>query len=144
MGKTAVTRAVILAVNSPLRLVDPRPLKKKHVISPSDLVVRQLSLTQYGDGLMVQPEALVGKRMVRSVRRGTPIYGELVEEVPVVRRGDRVTLLLEAGALSIMALGQAKEDGILGQKIAVLNLDSKKVIYGEVADASTVRVHIFR
>ena len=42
--------------------------------------------------------------------------------------------------MSLLAAGEALQDGGIGERIRVRNLDSKKVIYGRVIDASTIRI----
>lgn len=125
-------------------VVAARPLERHQVIEPDDLAVQPVRITDAGTRYARSPQALVGKRVARSVARGTALPQSLVEEVPVIRRGDRVSLIVENGALRITALGQAKEDGYLGRPVAVLNLSSKTVVYGEAVDASTVRVWVAR
>jgi flagella basal body P-ring formation protein FlgA len=67
---------------------------------------------------------------------------DAVEDAPVVQRGDRVTLRVQHGNLTIVATGRAKEDGRVGRQIAVANDGSRKIVYGRVVDASTVAVEM--
>lgn len=121
-------------------VVSARPLRRFHVIGPDDIEIRSVAVTRTGEPHLSDPDALVGKRVVRSVASGRPISIEMVETAPVIRPGDRVTLVVETGGLRIATMGRAKEEGFLGRAMAVVNLDSQKTIYGEVIDAATVRV----
>jgi flagella basal body P-ring formation protein FlgA len=42
--------------------------------------------------------------------------------------------------LKITTLGQVKKKGRLGERIPVVNMDSKKILYARVVDANTVKV----
>jgi flagella basal body P-ring formation protein FlgA len=48
--------------------------------------------------------------------------------------------LAEIGGIKITALGQVKKKGRLGERIPVMNFDSKKVLYARVLDSNTVKV----
>ncbi len=115
-------------------------LKRHHLINRGDLTLQAVYLSRPLELYAEAPEALVGKRMVRSVDQGVPISMDIVEEAPLIYKGDRVSLLIQEGGFSISTIGLAKEDGFLGRQIAVMNLDSKKVVYGRVQDAATVKI----
>ncbi len=123
-------------------VVPLRPLRRGHLFEASDLAVRTVPVIRSEEPYVDEPERLVGKRLTRSIGPGIPITFEMVEAAPVIRPGDRVTLLVETPGLRIAILGRAKEEGFPGKTVAVMNLDSKKVVYGEVVDAVTVRVHL--
>ncbi len=85
-------------------------------------------------------EQLLGHRMTRGLPANQPLRASHVEPVPLVGRGDRVTLVLESGPMSISGIGRAVEAGAAGDWIRVLNLDSRREISGRVARDG--RVHV--
>ncbi len=121
-------------------VVASRPLKRHHVLRPDDLTTRTLSVTRQRNHYVSRSESLVGLRLTRSTGKGVPFRPDLVEDTPLIIRGERVILLLESGGLQIMTLGRAKEDGFLGKIIGIQNLDSKKVVYGKVVESGVVKV----
>jgi flagella basal body P-ring formation protein FlgA len=140
-GEKAASRWITAEVAMIRRVVVPiHPLKRLQQIEQTDVTIHAVRLTRQGEHYAVRPEELIGKRMVRAVHTGTPITLGMVEEAPLIRQGDRVTLMVEVGGLRIMTRGRAKEDGFSGRQVAVLNLDSQKVVYGDVVDPSTVRI----
>jgi flagella basal body P-ring formation protein FlgA len=48
--------------------------------------------------------------------------------------------MAESENLKITTLGQVKKKGRLGERIPVVNLDSKKVLHAVVVDANTVKI----
>jgi flagella basal body P-ring formation protein FlgA len=74
------------------------------------------------------------------VDAGTVLRPDLLEFPPLVKRGDRVRIVLESAGLRISAFGQAKQKGAQGEMIPVVNLDSNKVIHARVVDSHTVRI----
>ena len=49
-------------------------------------------------------------------------------------------IVAESDGFKITALGQVKKRGRLGERIPVINFDSKKILYARVVDANTVKV----
>lgn len=125
-------------------VVSTRPLRRAQVIGPDDVEIRSVAVTRAGESYRFDPDALIGKRVIRSIAAGLPILIEMVETAPVIRPGDRVTMVIESGGLRIATMGRAKEEGFLGRQMAVVNLDSQKTVYGEVVDAATVKITLPR
>ena len=47
---------------------------------------------------------------------------------------------LQTGSMSLQTVGQALTDGGLGERIRVKNIDSGKIVFGEVTAVGTVRI----
>ena len=58
-----------------------------------------------------------------------------------VKKGDRVTIVVESSTLRITAAGVAKGQGSAGEQIRVQNLINDKEIFAAVVDSSTVKVN---
>ncbi len=142
-GKTLMTQWVVteVAVRRMVGLA-ASPLKRLQVVGVSDVTFEPMFVSKSLDQYASSAEGLVGKRMTRAVHSGAPLTLDLLEEAPVIKRGDRVTLLVKEEGLVIMTTGIAREEGYLGRQLSVMNLDSKKVVYGEAQDAGTVRVSL--
>jgi flagella basal body P-ring formation protein FlgA len=63
-----------------------------------------------------------------------------VEREPMVRKGDLVQVLAESSVLRVSTQAVAQEHGCAGDRILLLNVNSKKNIYGRVVDGQTVKV----
>jgi flagella basal body P-ring formation protein FlgA len=79
-------------------------------------------------------------RMVKSVGTGQPITMADIEPVPVIAKGDKVSLVFEGANLRLHVKAEALADGGVGQSIQVRNLQSNRKILATVRDASTVVV----
>jgi flagella basal body P-ring formation protein FlgA len=121
-------------------VVAARQLPRLHRLTDADLAVRSAGLGDVPDTATSSADMLIGKRLTRSIAKDRPVTLDAVDDAPVVQRGDRVTLRMQQGNLTILAVGRAKEDGRVGRQIPVANEDSRKVVYGRVIDASTVAV----
>jgi flagella basal body P-ring formation protein FlgA len=64
----------------------------------------------------------------------------MIENAPVVKRGDIITLVARSQYLFAMTKGEVQEKGGLGEWIKVKNISSQRIIYGRVQDSNTVIV----
>jgi flagella basal body P-ring formation protein FlgA len=121
-----------------------RILNGQHVLTEDDLEISPVSLEAPVQHYALQMSDAVGKRVRRTLPKGTSIALDMLEALPLIRSKDRVVLLYEEGGIEIVATGEAKGDGYLGKQVAVINADSGRVVYGRVVDAMTVRVGVER
>ena len=59
---------------------------------------------------------------------------------PLVHQRNPVKMIVHLGTMSVVASGEAMQDGRLGQMIRVRNIDSKQQVVGRVADRSLVEI----
>lgn len=85
---------------------------------------------------------MIGKKLRRPVRMGSPLMRSGVETPPLVKRGDLVTITASKGALTVTARGQAQENGAEDDTIRVKNIASKKEILCRVTAPSSVEVEL--
>ena len=117
-----------------------RSLNRGEILSEGDLTIVMKDRAKLPRDVLTEVGEAVGKRMRRSIREGQPFRKNAIEAVPVIERGDRVMLILEAGALQLQTSGKAQQAGGIGEFIRVLNLDSKREILGRVDGQGRVRV----
>ena len=121
-------------------VVTRRPLGRHKPIAEDDIELQTMDLSDLPDGVVADPEAVLGKRTRRAIRAQTPLRADLIELPPLVKRGDLVVIIAETNGLKITTLGQVKKRGRLGERIPVVNMDSKKILYARVIDSKTVKV----
>lgn len=83
---------------------------------------------------------VLGFKTTRNFRVGIPIDVRYLVRTPLVKRGDRVLIVIQKGPMRITTPGIVREKGFRGTIIAVENTESKKVVYGEVISPSLVEV----
>ncbi len=130
---------VNLEVISPV-VVLRRPMGRYQPIGREDVTVVLKDLAKLPAGSYSDPEEVIGMRVKRTLYGDTVLRENLVEWPPLVKRGDVVTIIAEAGALRITARGEVKAKGRLGERISVVNLDSGKRVSARVMDSRTVKV----
>jgi len=110
------------------------------VLDPADLALEERDITRLRQGYLTDPAPLAGQRLRRSVSAGQPIQPNMLKVDPIVRRGQRVTLVAINGAFEVKTAGLAMDNGAEGQRIRVRNLSSEREIEGVVRSAQRVEV----
>ena len=134
-----------LSVNAEIEIIEDvlissRPLNRKHVIGPEDLYMGKRNMVGQLGNFISDLDAAVGMRVKRALKANTPLTFEILEQNPVIQRGDLVQIITESSGFRISASGKALEKGYLGKQIQVMNTNSKKRVYGRVMNSETVKL----
>ena len=121
-------------------VVTRRPLGRYRPITEDDIILQTMDLTKLSANVVSDPEAVLGKRTKRAIGTQTPLRADSIELPPLVKRGDLVVIIAQSKGLKITTRGVVKKKGRLGDRIPVVNVDSKKVLYARVIDSNTVQV----
>jgi len=121
-------------------LVAARTIAAGEVIETGDVRQASVAPSKLSRGSFHEASQVVGRRARRTMREGMVFRPDRIEEVPVIRRGGTVRIRLERGPLRIEAIGRAREDGVLGSPIRILNLESRREIVGIVREDGVVHV----
>jgi flagella basal body P-ring formation protein FlgA len=122
-------------------VVARRSLAKGDVLGPADVgLVRSDMNDPSLRNVLQNPQEAVGKRLRMGIPSGAPIGKHVLEDVVAVNVGDEVDLLIKGAGYQIHAKGTAKQKGILGDEVEVMNSTSKKVVKGRVVGLKQVRV----
>lgn len=121
-----------------------RRLEPGEMLQAADIRLER-RLFHPGDAWLPFGEQLLGKRLVHSVMAGQALAPAdldlpVSQDEVLIRAHDYVKLLATLGTVSVIATGEALQDGKAGQVIRVRNIDSGKVVTGRVAGRSTVEV----
>lgn len=116
------------------------PLHTGDVISVNDIDYIEMRASDVTSAMMTQADDLIGQTPRRGIAAMKPITGSDVQMPLIVKKGDLVTMVLKAGALSLTTRGKALENGASGDAIHVMNSSSKQVVDAVVTGAQTVSI----
>lgn len=109
-----------------------------------NIEIDDLSLTECDIGInseyYTEKTKIMGKRAKRLIAPGTIITSDMIDDFPIIKQGDLVTIVIESAKFRITAQGKAKENGKIGQLIKVSNTSTMKEISARVLDSKTVQV----
>ena len=121
-------------------VVARHPIKRRQVITETDVQIVERDVSNMRNAGIPAFEEVIGKRASRAIRAGGVLYTDLVELPELIRRGDVISIVAESKGMTITTRGQASKGGYRGERIQVVNLDSKKQVYARVVDSNTVQV----
>ena len=87
---------------------------------------------QFGQTPLSRAEQAIGFETTRTIRAGSPLSEADLMAADLVRKGERVQLIIQRGALVIRADTLALEPGKLGDQVTLQNLESGQMIQGIV------------
>jgi flagella basal body P-ring formation protein FlgA len=141
-----VDGAMARSINVPVRiglltevLAATRQIPRGASVGSEDVRVERRELT-VGQEPLRDPSDALGRQATRSIAAGELILASLMEQPPLVRRGDIVILTAEGRGLRAVTQGEAREEGRPGQVIRVRNLTSNREVYGRVDGERSVRI----
>ncbi|MEI4472028.1 flagellar basal body P-ring formation chaperone FlgA [Frigidibacter sp. MR17.24] len=120
--------------------VPTRRIMPGETITGADLEEVALPAASLGTFAVTRAEKLDGMEVRRVLVPGRPVMIQSVGEPIAVPRGERVTLSYRHGGLNLTAPGRALGDGLEGQEVRVVNLQSNKTVIGIARADGTVEV----
>jgi flagella basal body P-ring formation protein FlgA len=121
-------------------LVARQPLPRGTPIKESDLELVERNLAGLPYGYYLESQPVTGMLAKRTIAAAMVITPQMVQAPKLIRRGERVTVIAESGALSIRTVGKALSDGKSGDLVQVEAEGSKRVVDGIVVSQGVVKV----
>lgn len=119
-------------------VVARRALARLEIITEQDVELRSVNLVDLPPGVISDSAEVIGQRAKKTILADTPLRGDMVELVPLVKRGDVVQMVTQKAGLRVTALGEVRQSGAMGERIQVMNVDSRKILFAKVVDSRTV------
>lgn len=110
------------------------------VLTTKDLILEQRDLGGLPQGYLDDPAIAVGLTANRAIAGGAILTNQQLLGAPAVQRGQSVTLVADAGGISVRMAGRALSDGVVNQRIKVENLSSGKIVEGIARSAQVVEI----
>lgn len=92
------------------------------------------------DGYFLEAAKVAGRRLTSNLAAGVPVRERHLQPDWAVKEGNRVSIEMDAGGITVASSGISLENGALGDMISVRNLSSDKVLQGIVSDENKISV----
>ena len=123
-----------------------RGLERGHVMAASDIYFDRRDVTEL-TAYCVGANELIGKKTKRSLRALAPLQMTDIESVATgvesgiaVKRREQVRMSAHIGAFVVTAMGEAQQEGRIGDTITLKNLETNAKVQGRVTAAGQVEV----
>lgn len=121
-------------------LIAANTILKNQPITQHQLKYAMKETSSLRAGYFTQPNQLMNTVTARTISAGQIITPRMIKQNEMVKRGQQVTIVAHIENINVEIMGTAKEDGMLGDSIRVLNRSSGKEIYAKVIGNGTVSV----
>ncbi len=130
-GKVAVYKDILCAA---------RNLVKGEDILEKDVYFARKNLFSLRGDFVRNIKEIDGKMSKTNITKDNHINSSWLEEIPLIQKGDIITLVVKRNKLLIVTSGISKEDGYADKLIRVENIGSGKIVRGLVREKSTVEI----
>jgi flagella basal body P-ring formation protein FlgA len=110
------------------------------VLKATDLRVEQHDVSELPPGFLDDPAIAVGLTASRPISGGAYLTNQQLVAAKAVQRGQSVTLIADAGGMSVRMAGKALSDGLVNQRVRVENLSSGKIVEGIARSEQIVEI----
>lgn len=117
-----------------------RPINRGMTISDGDVSLELRRFDNISRIGVVDPRAVIGQRARSFIDRGDMVLARDVEPLPLVKRGDFVTVYRRQAGLLVRTVGKALGGGSYGDTISVKNEGSKRSYEATITGPQTVEV----
>jgi flagella basal body P-ring formation protein FlgA len=123
-------------------IVSKNYIPRGEIIKAEDLELKKRDIAMIPDGYFDDAVSLKNNEAKTSIPENSTVYSWMVKKIPVVHRGDTVTIKVVADNLIVKTEGTVLEDGYIGKKLKVKRKDSKKSLEGVLVADSVVEVRL--
>jgi len=118
-------------------LIASRNIKKGEVLSVTDFIAEEKEVTLLHKDPVKVDEEFKDCRANLNISAGDIIQVHMLEQTPIILRGDIITAYSQFGTVVVSFNVKAREEGFKGKKIKVLR-DDKRIFRAEVIDSKSV------
>ena len=117
----------------PAVVVAARSLPRGALVSAADVRLERVPVRSEGEDQFHSVEDILGQEVTRMISAGATITRRAVRPPLLVRRGDVVTLQARSAGICVRTTARARQDGSLGDLIAVESMLDRKTFHVRVS-----------
>lgn len=122
-------------------LVAVRSLPRGALITAADVALQHKLPQDESARGFYSPDDVIGKETVQAIAEGKMLQPKMVRAPLLVRRRDVVTVYACNSGIRVRTLARARDDGSLGDLIAVETLEDRKAYFARVSGVREVGVY---
>jgi flagellar basal body P-ring formation protein FlgA len=118
-----------------------RQIKKGERFTTDNIHIETIKTERHLGNTIKNIKDALGYEAVNYLPNGRPLLRRSMKKPALGSKGDKIMILAQRGGMKITTPGILKEDGYEDAMVQVLNIESKKLIYGRLIDSNTVKVN---
>lgn len=115
--------------------VAARPIAKDEILSAAALTYKNIQFNNTTNRFVVDSHQIIGTRSRVAIQQGDAFEQRNLAPIPVVHRGDAVTLVSRTRGIKILVRGYARQNAIKGQRIAVEIPSLNKLLFAKIVSS---------
>lgn len=119
-----------------------KDLNRSEIITREVLEIKMVGISTLPDDYIQDEETVLGMRLKRHMKAGEALRRSVLEEIPLVKAGDRVRVMVVVGSIQIILTAEARGSGVYGDTIVVRNLDSNQLLNARVIGPGLVQIQV--
>jgi len=123
-------------------VVAQKGIKRGEIITDEDLALEERDIAMLPQKYFEKLEQVVETEAKTTIPKESTIFEWMIKEIPLVHRGDEVSILVTAPDLVVKTKGMVLEDGYLDKKIKVKRVESNKTLEGILISPDEVEVKL--
>ncbi len=121
-------------------LVAKRALPRGSLLQADDFETKVKTVGGSSAHYISDPSSLTGLRLRLPLAAGAALSSDVVEQLPLIKRGQQVTLLARSAGIEIRVAATAMSDGRQSERILVQNQSSRRQVDAVVRSSELVEV----
>ena len=118
-----------------------RQIKKGELFTTDNIHIETIKTERLLGNTINNIKEALGYEAVNYIPNGRPLLRRSMKKPALGSKGDKIMILAQRGRMKITTPGILKEDGYEDAMVQVLNIETKKIIYGRLIDSNTVKVN---
>ncbi len=115
-------------------------INKGDIITDKDIYLERKNISRLNSEVFKDKDQVIGLMAKRGIKENDCLNERMLKKMPLVDKGDIVTIIAEHGSMKVTVPGRTLEKGYKDDYIRVQNAMSKKSFYAKVINDSTVVV----
>ena len=117
-----------------------RQIKRGEIFTTDNIHLETIKTERTLGNTIKKLEDALGYEAVNYLPNGRSLLQRSMKKPALGSKGEKIMILAEKNGMKITTPGILREDGYENAMVQVLNIESKKIIYGRLVDANTVKV----
>ncbi len=139
------TEPAQMTIEATVRIIAPvvvalRPLARGAVVREGDVELQHVAAEKTAGALHALEDA-IGHELVRPVGSGAMVSSDCLRPPLAVHRGEVVTVYAQSGAVRIRTNARSRDEGSVGELVAVESLLNRSTYYARVSGVREVEVY---
>ena len=123
-------------------VVAKKNLKKGTAVKTGDVELKECDILEVRGDYFSQAASLSNKEAESYIPAGTVVTINMIRQIPVVAKNEKVKILVKDSGIRVEAEGVAQEDGMIGDSIKIKRLNTRVIIEAVVVSEGLVEVKI--